>query len=122
MASQVVFIDGVPERKRYRRYRVRSVQGPDDYATMREILERRVKRSRKEDARPEDVLPDLIVVDGGKGQVSVVLAVLADLGAHEIPVVGLAKPRVEHARGERHAVDNTADRHVEERVLLLGLL
>jgi excinuclease ABC subunit C len=105
VASQVVFIDGVPDRKRYRRYKVRSVQGPDDYATMREILERRIKRSRKEDAKPEDALPDLIVVDGGKGQVSVVMAVLADLGAHELPVVGLAKPRVEHARGERHAVD-----------------
>jgi len=105
VASQVVFIDGIPARKRYRRYRVRSVQGPDDYATMREILERRVKRSRKEGAKPEDALPDLIVVDGGKGQVSVVLAVLADLGAHDLPVVGLAKPRVEHARGERHAVD-----------------
>ena len=105
VASQVVFIDGVPARNRYRRYRVRSVKGPDDYATMREILERRIKRARKEDARPDDALPDLIVVDGGKGQVSVVLAVLADLGAHDLPVVGLAKPRVEHARGERHAVD-----------------
>ncbi len=105
VASQVVFIDGVPERQRYRRYKVRSVQGPDDYATMREILERRVKRSRQPDAKTTDVLPDLIVVDGGKGQVSVVLAVLADLGCHDQPVVGLAKPRVEHARGERHAVD-----------------
>jgi len=105
VASQVVFIDGVPDRKRYRRYRVRSVQGPDDYATMREILERRVKRARKSDARPEDAMPDLIVVDGGKGQVSVVQAVLADLGAHDQPVIGLAKPRVEIARGDRFAVD-----------------
>jgi len=105
VASQVVFIDGVPNRQRYRRYKVRSVQGPDDYATMREILERRVKRSRKADAKDSDALPDLIVVDGGKGQVSVVRAVLADLGCHDQAVVGLAKPRVEHARGERHAVD-----------------
>ncbi|MEC8194034.1 MAG: excinuclease ABC subunit UvrC [Myxococcota bacterium] len=105
VASQVVFIDGIPDRQRYRRYRVRSVQGPDDYATMREILERRVKRSRKPDAKPEDALPDLIVVDGGKGQVSVVQAVLADLGAHNQPVIGLAKPRVEVARGDRFAVD-----------------
>jgi excinuclease ABC subunit C len=101
----VVFIDGVPERRRYRRYKVRSVQGPDDYATMAEILERRVRRARKADAKPEDALPDLIVVDGGKGQVSVVLAVLSDLGCHDLPIIGLAKPRVEHARGERHAVD-----------------
>lgn len=105
VASQVVFIDGIPDRKRYRRYRVRSVQGPDDYATMREILERRVKRSRKADAKEEDAMPDLIVVDGGKGQVSVVRAVLADLGAHNQPVIGLAKPRVEMARGDRFAVD-----------------
>ena len=105
VASQVVFIDGLPNRQRYRRYKVRSVQGPDDYATMREILERRVKRSRKADAKDSDALPDLIVVDGGKGQVSVVRAVLADLGCHDQAVVGLAKPRVEHARGERHAVD-----------------
>jgi excinuclease ABC subunit C len=105
VASQVVFIDGVPDRARYRRYRVRSVEGPDDYATMREILERRVKRSRKPESKPSDALPDLIVVDGGKGQVSVVLAVLADLGCHEQAVIGLAKPRVEHARGDRHAVD-----------------
>jgi excinuclease ABC subunit C len=105
VASQVVFIDGVPDRSRYRRYRVRSVQGPDDYATMREILERRIKRSRKPDSKPSDALPDLVVVDGGKGQVSVVLAVLADLGVHDLAVIGLAKPRVEHARGDRHAVD-----------------
>jgi excinuclease ABC subunit C len=105
VASQVVFLDGVPARNRYRRYRVRSVQGPDDYATMREILERRIKRSRKSDAKPEDAMPDLIVVDGGKGQVSVVQAVLADLGAHEQAIIGLAKPRVEHARGDRFAVD-----------------
>ena len=105
VASQVVFIDGVPQKQRYRRYKVRSVQGPDDYATMREILERRIKRSRKLDAKPTDVLPDLIVVDGGKGQVSVVRAVLADLGCHDLSIVGLAKPRVEHARGERFAVD-----------------
>jgi excinuclease ABC subunit C len=105
VASQVVFIDGVPDRRRYRRYRVRSVQGPDDYATMREILERRVKRSRKADSKPEDAMPDLIVVDGGKGQVSVVQAVLADLGAHNQAVIGLAKPRVEVARGDRFAVD-----------------
>jgi excinuclease ABC subunit C len=105
VASQVVFIDGVPDRKRYRRYKVRSVQGPDDYATMREILERRVRRSLKSDAKPEDALPDLLVVDGGKGQVSVVQAVLADLGVHELPLIGLAKPKAERARGEEDAVD-----------------
>jgi len=118
VASQVVFVDGVPDRQRYRRYKVRSVQGPDDYATMREILERRVKRSRKPDGKPSDVLPDLIVVDGGKGQVSVVRAVLADLGCHDQAVVGLAKPRVEHARGERMAVDKIVVPGLKEPIRL----
>jgi excinuclease ABC subunit C len=118
VASQVVFIDGVPARKRYRRYKVRSVTGPDDYATMAEILSRRIKRSRMAEAKPTDVLPDLIVVDGGKGQVSVVLAVLADLGCHDLPVIGLAKPRVEHARGDRHAVDKVVVPGIKEPVRL----
>ena len=118
VSSQVVFIDGVPDRSRYRRYKVRSVQGPDDYATMCEILERRVKRSRKPDAKPADVLPDLIVVDGGKGQVSVVRAVLADLGCHSLPVIGLSKPRTEHARGERHALDKVVVPGIKEPIRL----
>jgi excinuclease ABC subunit C len=105
VASQVVFIDGAPVRNRYRRYKVKTVVGADDYATMAEILERRIKRSRKPDAKPTDTLPDLIVVDGGKGQVSVVCAVLSDLGCHDLPVIGLAKPKVERARGERQAMD-----------------
>ena len=118
VSSQVVFIDGAPDRSRYRRYKVRSVQGPDDYATMCEILERRVKRSRKPDAKPADVLPDLIVVDGGKGQVSVVQAVLADLGCHSLPVIGLSKPRTEHARGERHALDKVVVPGIKEPIRL----
>ena len=55
-----------------------------------------------------------MVVDGRKGQVSAVLAVLADLGAHDLPVIGLAKPRVEHARGERQAVDKIVVPGVKE--------
>lgn len=105
VASMVVFIEGAPFKKAYRRYRVKTVQGPDDYATMREILSRRIRRALADDAKEEDALPDLIVVDGGKGQVGVVCAVLADLGVHDVPVVGLAKPRRERARGDRFAVD-----------------
>jgi len=105
VASMVVFLDGVPHKPAYRRYKVKTVQGPDDYATMREILGRRVRRALSEKAKSEDDLPDLIVVDGGKGQVSVVLAVLSDLGVHDVPVIGLAKPRRERARGDRFAVD-----------------
>jgi excinuclease ABC subunit C len=105
VASMVVFVDGAPLKSAYRRYRVKTVQGPDDYATMREILGRRVRRALKDEAKPQDALPDLIVVDGGKGQVGVVLAVLHDLGVHDVPVLGLAKPKVERARGDRFAVD-----------------
>ena len=105
VASMVVFIDGAPDKSAYRRYRVKTVQGPDDYGTMREILDRRVRRGLAEDAPESDQLPDLIVVDGGKGQLGVVLAVLSDLGVHDTPVVGLAKPRTERARGDRFAVD-----------------
>jgi excinuclease ABC subunit C len=105
VASMVVFVEGEPYKAGYRKYRVATVQGPDDYATMREILGRRVRRALSEDAVPADALPDLIVVDGGKGQVGVVCAVLSDLGVHDLPVLGLAKPKVERARGDRAAVD-----------------
>ena len=100
VASMVVFIDGRPDRSEFRRYKVKTVVGSDDYASMREILGRRFRR-----AALDGVFPDLVVVDGGKGQLGVVRAVLEDLGFDDQPVIGLAKPRSEHARGDRHAVD-----------------
>lgn len=108
VAAMVVFIDGRPEPGEYRRYRVKTVQGADDYATMREILRRRFTRALE--AEPgEDrkgwARPDLLVVDGGKGQVAAARAVLADLGLHDQPLIGLSKPRTEHARGDREATD-----------------
>lgn len=99
VAAMSVFIDGEPARAEYRRYRVKTVVGADDYATMREILERRVRRGMA-----ENNLPDLLVVDGGKGQLGVALAVLDDLGC-DVPVIGISKPRTEHKRGERDATD-----------------
>lgn len=100
VAAMAVFIDGAPDRSEYRRYKVKSVVGADDYATMREILTRRIKR-----ADNEGTLPDLLVVDGGKGQVSAVLGVLTQLGHGNLPLVGIAKPKTERARGDRRAVD-----------------
>jgi excinuclease ABC subunit C len=100
VASMVVFVDGRPERTAYRRYRVKTVQGVDDFGSMREILGRRLRRGLA-----EGCLPDLLVVDGGHGQVSAARAVLADLGLDTLPVVGLVKPRTEHARGQRDALD-----------------
>ncbi|GBF73276.1 excinuclease ABC subunit C [Paenibacillus sp. 598K] len=87
VSAMVVFTDGKPDRKEYRKYKVRSVQGPDDYGTMREVIRRRYERVLKEGLTP----PDLIVVDGGKGQISAAIEVLEDeLGLH-IPVCGLVK-------------------------------
>jgi excinuclease ABC subunit C len=100
VASQVVFIEGKPARAEYRRYKVKTVVGADDFASMREILGRRLRR-----ASEEGNFPDLIVVDGGRGQLNAALAVLADLGLEDQPVIGLSKPRTERKRGDRDAVD-----------------
>lgn len=87
VSAMVVFIDGKPAKKEYRKYKVRTVQGPDDYETMREVIRRRYERVLKENLP----MPDLIVVDGGKGQISAATDVLEnELGLY-IPVCGLVK-------------------------------
>ena len=113
VASQVVFIDGRPDRSEYRRYKVKTVVGADDYATMREILGRRMKR-----ALAEGDFPDLLVVDGGRGQLSAAEDVLAELGLSEQPVIGISKPRTERRRGEWDAVDKLILRNQPEPVVL----
>ena len=88
VASCVVFRDGKPARKEYRHFNIKTVVGANDFASMREILTRRYSRLLEEGAE----LPDLIVVDGGKGQLSSDYAVLQELGiAERVPIVGLAK-------------------------------
>jgi excinuclease ABC subunit C len=87
VSAMVVFTDGKPDRKEYRKYKVKTVQGPDDYETMREVIRRRYERVLKEGLE----LPDLIVVDGGKGQISAAIDVLEnELGLYT-PVCGLVK-------------------------------
>lgn len=87
VSAMVVFVDGKPDRKEYRKYKVRTVQGPDDYETMREVIRRRYERVLKEQLP----MPDLVVVDGGKGQISAAVDVLEnELGLY-IPVCGLVK-------------------------------
>lgn len=87
VSAMVVFIDGKPAKKEYRKYKVRTVEGPDDYDTMREVIRRRYERVLKENL-PR---PDLIIVDGGKGQMSAAIDVLEnELGLY-IPVGGLVK-------------------------------
>lgn len=113
VASCVVFIEGRPARAEYRRYKVKTVVGADDFATMREILTRRLRR-----ATTEGSFPDLIVVDGGRGQLSAAEAVLAELGLEDLAVIGLAKPKTERRRGDRDAVDKIVLRGVAEPVIL----
>lgn len=87
VASMVVFEDAKPKKSEYRHFRIRTVRGPDDFASMREVVQRRYTRLQQEGAR----LPDLIMVDGGKGQLSSAVEVLSQLGISDIPMIGLAK-------------------------------
>ena len=87
VASMVVFVDGKPKKSEYRKFKIRSVQGPDDFASMREVVQRRYKRLIDEQGE----LPDLVMVDGGKGQLSSAVEVFGALGISDLPVIGLAK-------------------------------
>lgn len=88
VASQVVFEEGVPSREHYRRYKIKTVSGIDDFASMYEVLKRRFGHEEYEQ-------PQLIVVDGGKGQLSMAVKILQELNKTHIPVVGLAKARTQ---------------------------
>ena len=92
VASMVVFEQGKPKKNAYRKFRLRTVMGPDDYASMKEVLSRRFTDERM------DVLPDVIMMDGGKGQVNVALMVLDSLGL-DIPVCGMVKDDNHRTRG-----------------------
>lgn len=88
VSACVVFKDGKPSKKDYRHFIPQTVQGPDDFATMREVVYRRYKRLSEE----QQTLPDLIVIDGGKGQLSSAVESLKELGLYgKIPVIGIAK-------------------------------
>jgi len=88
VASMVCFRDGKPSRKEYRHFNIRTVEGPDDFASMREIVFRRYRRVLNEG----DDLPKLIVVDGGKGQLSSACSALKELDLYgKIPIIGIAK-------------------------------
>ncbi|MEO6095122.1 MAG: excinuclease ABC subunit UvrC [Fibrobacteria bacterium] len=87
VASQVVFVDGKPSKKDYRHYNVKTVEGIDDFASMREIIGRRVKRLI-DDKLP---FPDLFLIDGGKGQLGMASEILREAGRSDQPVIGLAK-------------------------------
>ncbi|MCU6600324.1 excinuclease ABC subunit UvrC [Peribacillus frigoritolerans] len=87
VSALVVFIDGKPEKREYRKYKIKTVQGPDDYESMREVVRRRYSRVLKEGLP----LPDLIIIDGGKGHVEVVRDILENELGLDIPLSGLIK-------------------------------
>lgn len=89
VAACVVFIMGKPAKKEYRKYIIKTVIGPDDYASMKEVVRRRYMRAIHEG----NPLPDLIITDGGKGQMEVVRSVIEDELGLKIPIAGLAKDR-----------------------------
>jgi excinuclease ABC subunit C len=95
----VVFEEGRPRSGEYRRFRVRAVQGNNDFASHQEVMRRRFGRAlQAEEGGAEELrwrLPGLVVIDGGKGQVSAARAVLDELGLHDLALVGLAKEREE---------------------------
>jgi excinuclease ABC subunit C len=144
VGSMVVFEDGLPKRADYRRFKIRTVEGQDDFASMAEVIRRRFARYLAErDAPPEkgrkfSYPPNLIVVDGGKGQLNAALGVLAELGVQELSAIGLAKrfeeiwmpgrsaplqiPRgsealylLQHVRDEAHRFAITYHRTLRER-------
>ncbi|MNJ94759.1 UvrABC system protein C [compost metagenome] len=102
VASQVVFEDGVPAKEHYRRYKIKTVTGTDDFASMYEVLSRRFKHTEYED-------PHLLVVDGGKGQLAQAVRILSEIGRKDIPVVGLAKARTE-SDFQKQEVQSTDER------------
>ncbi|MBR5421090.1 MAG: excinuclease ABC subunit UvrC [Lachnospiraceae bacterium] len=103
VGSMVVYEEGRPKRSDYRKFRIRTVQGPDDYSSMREVLTRRFTHGLKEREDNAanghfDVFPDIILMDGGRGQVNIALEVLKELSL-DIPVCGMVKDDHHRTRG-----------------------
>ncbi len=109
VGSLVAFDEGEPDKSRYRRFRIKTVSEADDFRMMYEVLHRRFAGAKR-----EGNYPDLLVVDGGKGQLNVALEVLRELEINEVDAIGLAKDRVERAP------QSAEIRRSEERVFLPG--
>jgi excinuclease ABC subunit C len=107
VASRVRFVDGLPDKSGYRRFKVTSLTGQDDFGAMKEVVGRALRRDVE-----EGTLPDLVVIDGGRGQVSSALEARDDAGAFEVGLVGLAKDRAE--------ASDEATIHSGERVFVPG--
>ncbi len=103
VGSMVVYEKGKPAKSEYRKFRLKTVQGPDDYASMREVLMRRFQHGLKEKNETEEIggfqkFPDLLLMDGGRGQVNIALSVLEELHL-QIPVAGMVKDDYHRTRG-----------------------
>ena len=124
VGSMVVYEDGKPKRSDYRKFKIKSVSGPDDYACMREVLTRRFRHGMEESRELEEQemdqeygsftkFPDLILMDGGRGQVNIALSVLEELGI-DIPVCGMVKDDNHRTRGlYYHNIELPIDTHSE---------
>ena len=97
VSSMVVFTDGLKDSKRYRLYKLRATEASDDYGAMHEVLLRRYRR-----AQAENDLPNLIIVDGGKGQLNIARKVLKELNIATVDVIGVAKEGARHDKGQTH--------------------
>lgn len=103
VGAVVALRDGVPDKSRYRTYHVQTVSGGDDYGALLEVLRRRFRRGKEaEPGEPSEPwqLPDLFVIDGGRGQLAIALTAAGDLGIDDLPIVGLAKEK-ENAKGQK---------------------
>jgi len=96
VASMVSFENNTPDKRNYKKYKIRTVVGPDDFASMAEVIRRRYTK-----AKEEGLFPDLILIDGGKGQLNAALDVLRELDVHGPDVIGLAKARSGEEGSER---------------------
>ncbi len=117
VGSGVCFIHGVAEKSEYRRYRIKTLDRPDDYAMMHEVLSRRLKRGLE-----EGNLPDLLVLDGGKGQLKIAETILERMGIHDVELASLAKSRLKDSVGEGEiAEDWEGSKRTPERVFRPGV-
>lgn len=118
VGSMIVYEKGKPKRNDYRKFKIKSVQGPDDYASMKEVLTRRFQHGLEEMENQEEIgsftsFPDLILMDGGRGQVNIALEVLKKLDL-QIPVCGMVKDDSHRTRGLYYNnVEIPIDRHSE---------
>jgi excinuclease ABC subunit C len=103
VGSRVTFIEGEEDKSLYRKYKIKTVEGPNDFAMMYEVLSRRFRGKAK------DTLPDLLMIDGGKGQLSIALRVLKELEIENMDVIGLAKEKV-HASFKGKLIEKKQER------------